>query len=246
MYAHLKGVSLLIALLALVLSSIFLLAENTQEGPVGGQLEDGLTVSGSTGKPSGYESIGQLQMNAERTSYELSHTTLSDFLESRTSSTMTQDEYDTKSSSSFFLDEAAVALKRYGNSVGTTIQDRLDSGRDESAVLNSFITNPKDTTSRQAMKLLADDYAATADSLLSITPPETVADMHKNLIQAYLSIAGGMNALLLSAVSVDDLLAYNNTLTPFIDAYMNLAQTFRVYGIVFNESEPGLIFNLPF
>lgn len=233
-----------IATLVLVVGVILALSHASDQYS-SGEPNNSLSVSGSERKLSEYESINTAPEKNTSPLGELEEMTLSEFLNTHTSLVKSEQEATTPGSD-FSYDAITIALKLYGNRAGQVVFDNLDQMRDESTVLEAFINEPEDAQTRNAMKVLADEYIAVGDALNTLTPPETVAQLHKNFADAYRSVGDGMHTLLTSSVSVDDLLSYNKSVEPFIDAYVNLAQTFRVYGVTFSEDEPGSLFTLPF
>ncbi|MEX0652168.1 MAG: hypothetical protein WD509_01300 [Candidatus Paceibacterota bacterium] len=245
MHLQIRQMGTLAILLALFIAvTIYLFPREDSPQSTQGTLK-GISVSNAkkTGTQTGYTSLSSTEGGVLHTGGTsiFNKTTLQEFL-----NTNTDERTATITGTDSGEEEVLSALKDYGNSAGAIIKSHLSESRDEAGVLDKFITTPKNIEAQNDFKALLNDYRAVGHELNALVPP-TVLDMHhKKFADVYIHIGDSMEQLLYSAISSEDADTYNENITLYIDAYVHVAETLRVYGVTFNADEPGSLFTLPF
>lgn len=138
----------------------------------------------------------------------------------------------------------------YGNEVGKVIRERLSSPFNDVEVFNSFIKNPEDKLSKENLLDLARKYKTFSEELLLVSPPKDAVSLHLSYISSFSLLAEKIRNILSvkpnSKDYADKFEEYNNAAIEAAKAYLALVDFFDSKGVVFEESEPGSIFNKPF
>lgn len=238
------------AILALiVIFSALMLLTSTSKKDIGNSVSNpnGISssffVSGSDNIPTSYQSISPTtqETTSEESSFE--EQTLSDFLKS-----YSYIEQGPPIGTEVTAEGDLAQLKQYGNTVGNIIKKYGDTPENEALILEQFITKSSSISAKNNLGVLAQAYLSISNELKTIDIPEIMRQFNEEFSLAHKNIGEGMNVLIEigSNLTTEDFLAYNDSVIPFIDAYMNIAKLFRIYSIQFDENEPGSMFTLPF
>lgn len=142
--------------------------------------------------------------------------------------------------------DIVTVLKKYGNEVGETIQKYAEDTQNQERTFEKFVREPTDQVARDSFLILRDAYLKISEDLYEINPPQSAKDAHERFAHAYFLVGKSMETLSASEPSVENLTLYSKDVVFFIEAYTNMAQLLRTYGVNFTKLEPGSIFTLPF
>ncbi len=251
MHPHIKQMALLIVVLGIIISIIpFVLPERTVEY-VETQAESFIvsgTQSNNTERIGTYQSLTRdaQEENGGAEEIETNPQNLQAFLKQYA------DIYDIRPPTNTgeeieVLDGEFAYLKEYGNDMGRIITTHLvTDGEVGVRAINTLIENPENIEALETLRVIAREYRAAGEALTALVPPTEFDTQHKAFTEMYTQIAEATDQLLESGINGESSSVYNERVIPFIDVYVEIARLFRIYGVVFDASEPGSIFTLPF
>lgn len=200
-------------------------------------ISSSLFVSGSNEKPVSYQSIDFSDTN--NTNDLTEKVTLLEFLNISPS---IQEDIVTNPIPKKEVSE----LKKYGNTVGIIINKYGNSPKNELLIFERFFAEPNNNVTISDLNTLGQAYISIGDEIRIIDAPKAILQFNDAFALAHKKVGEGMKTLIGNDFTPENISSYSDSIAPFVNAYLNLAQYLRASGVRFEEDEPGSLFTLPF
>ncbi len=146
------------------------------------------------------------------------------------------------------LTPTQVALKSYGNDIGTSIQAYEDRHRDAAQILKNFIEDRGSSVKKEAQKQLGAELVSVGKAMENTQGvPKEAAAPGMALAKSYQEIGSNLAAVPDNSRNEDIVAAvtkYNASADRFVQNFIALSLLFQTYDVKFAADDPGSVFVL--